>query len=159
MKSEVHFFMTKEDQEEFMQAFKNKINIIVNNGYYLELKFGKNQIQFDPSEWYENSILAGRIAYMTIDDMDNDAEKIYKEMKKYIIKNYMNNMNAINKMNNSESIVKTFYYSQRIQLWLSENEENILLQFKNGFVIFKPYLPTTPNARTLCEMRKQIYDI
>jgi hypothetical protein len=88
MKSELQFFMRKKNEEEFFALFNQRYQKKLNKSFYCELWIGLNFIQFCPSKIYENQLISGRIAYITIDSNDNRAESLYKEMRKYIKNNY-----------------------------------------------------------------------
>lgn len=140
MKSELQFFMRKENEEEFFDSFNERCEKKIYNSFYFELWIGLNCIQFHPSKIYENQLTSGRIAYITIDLNDNRAENLYKEMRQYIKKNYKNKMRAVSTINLAAVKCYNLYYTNDVASWILENPDKKLVQFKDGLVHFIPEL-------------------
>lgn len=140
MKSELQFFMKENNEAEFFAIFSGKYEKVINNSLFYELWIGLNFIQFCPSKIYGNQLTAGRIAYKTIDHNDIRSEDIYKEMRNYIKKNYMNKMGAMNKLSGAEKMCNNLYYSNEVANWVIEEPDNKLVQFKDAFVQYIPVI-------------------
>lgn len=135
----MQFFMIEKNEEEFFCLFNGKWERRENKTFFYELWIGLNVIQFDSSEIYGNQLTSGRIAYTTIDSNDNRAENLYKEMRKYIKKNYKNKMRAVH-ITGAEQMCNYFYYSNEVSNWVIEKPDNKLVQFKDSFVKFIPVM-------------------
>jgi len=138
MKSELQFFMKKNDEEEFFSVFNGKLEKKIDKYFFCELWLGLNFIQFCPSKIYENQLVSGRIAYMTIDPDYNRAESLYKEMRKYIKKNYQNKMRIVSNMSGAGRMCNDLYYTNEVANWVIEKSDNKLVQAKDSFVQFIP---------------------
>ncbi len=141
MKSQLQFFMKENNQEEFFRTFNEKCEKIIDKSFFYELWIGLNFVQFCPSKTYGNQLVSGRIAYMTIDSNDNRTEALYKEMRKYIKKNYKNKMRMVSNASGTEQISNNLYYTNDVANWVIEKFDNRLVQFKDGFLQFIPDMP------------------
>jgi hypothetical protein len=138
MKSELQFFMKDNNEEEFFALFSGRCESTINNSFFYELWIGLNFIQFCPSKTYGNQLTSGRIAYMTIDSNDDRAEILYKEMRKYIKKNYHNKMRIASNTASVGRLCNDLYFTNEVANWVFEKSDNKLVQAKDSFVYFIP---------------------
>jgi len=104
MESELQFFMTEKDQAEFFAYAETLIDCIVEaeNNVSL-LKIGGCEMKFIPAYFDDNILYTGKLKIQTIDadgkacDQEQQAKRAYRQLKKWIKKNYWSRLAFLDK--------------------------------------------------------------
>lgn len=147
MKGTIEFFMTPEENTQFLEFLQNECERVETNFAYSELWIGANYIQYQPSKVFANQLTAGRLAYMTQDISDGRAEVTFKKLKAALKKSLDNNMRLRSNFNGATSATKSFYFSIGVSEWIREDINRRLVQFKDGAVSFFPISKVQPTEQ------------
>lgn len=144
MKSELQFFMSSADEDEFVSMAKelsDSINKESDSQWHFMV--GDCPIQFLRSEQYGNELSAGRISIMTTGfyvhyRSSKSAESIYKKMRKWIKTRYSNDLVCRNiNIKGSEMKVRYFWVGPYVKQAIEPNKPLVLTIFKNSPVVFE----------------------
>lgn len=145
MRSEFQFFMTEEDQLDFLEFAEVYIDKIDKSPKaYWKLLVNDCYIQFEPSKFHNNDLISGRIAIAThgLDkeptcSYGTEAEKIYKKLRNWLKKTYTNKLLCRNiNIEGSSQVSKHLWIGPRAKKWKQKNL-GLLKQFPSGFAVFE----------------------
>ena len=145
MNSQIQFFMTKDDEIEFMNEFKDSDYDILNEeSYPIQIFYccGEEHVQFRPSRRFDKILRMGSFGIRTKSQSEDSkrCEKLYKKMRKWIKDNYINNLVVFNTKTMKREDAKPvssggIWLNPKIQNFLKENHI-VLKQCKNAFTEF-----------------------
>ena len=147
MRSQFEFFMTGEDEKEFLSMAGGLTDSIDRQSdTQWHFLVGDCPIQFLRCELHSNEFISGRIAIATSGfgiswESGNAGEKAYKRMRNWLKKSYSNKMTCRNiHIESSTMELKNFWYSHRVADLHSRNPDLALKQVPGGYVVFEPLL-------------------
>jgi len=142
MNSRIRFFMTKEDEEEAFNKFRDSDYAVLDgkdNPIHIFYSCGEESVQFYFSKRFDKILTIGSFGIKTRNESEDSkrCEKLYKKMRKWIKDNYTNNLVVFNtKMMKREDATPPsgggIWVSPRVEKLL-ENNQIILKQSKNTF--------------------------
>ena len=144
MRSEFQFFMTADDEDEFV-SFAEKMSDSVDRDSDIQWFFlvGDCRIQLLRSRIQGGDLISGRISIATTGfglsyDSGADGERVYKRLRSWLKKTYSNNMTCRNvNIENSIMEIRNFWMSPRVFQLLRDDPTVILKQSVGGFVVFE----------------------
>lgn len=147
MRSEFQFFMTAEDEGEFV-SFAKELSDRIEKGSDTEWFFwiGDCSVQFLRSRIRLSELISGRIALATSGfglafNSAADGERLYKHLRAWLRKSYSNELTCRNiRVENSKMEIKNFWVSSRVIALLRQEPGLSLKQIPGSFVVFEPKL-------------------
>jgi hypothetical protein len=136
MNSEVQFWMTSVDANEFLEYLKTGPYTVSGNETSIIVGKEEGLIHYEKCLLYNKDLCAGRIAIKTEDDT---TIKHYRKISRWIKTAYNNNVYGHSDILNSaiDVVVKypSFYVGKNAEIDAIDNRI-VLRQFKNGKVVF-----------------------
>ena len=151
MCSECQFFMSSEDEAEFLAHATTAHPLTVSGqGHIAALTCSIGSIQFLRSQRFDSTLTAGRIALETT-GLDSDSlvaesnlelERIYRQLRRWLQKRYTNDLVAYNESlpPDQRTVVRypRFWLAPYARSWLLNHSNAVLRQFRTGTVVFAP---------------------
>jgi len=143
MRSERQFFMTAEDESEFV-SFAEKLVDEIDRQSDIQwfLCVGDCRIQLLRSYVKNGAIISGRISVVTTGlepESKVGGERVYNQLRSWLKKFYCNEMKCRNiNIDGSDTDIKTMWTSPRILNLYRDGAPPTLKQNPNGFVVFEP---------------------
>ncbi len=151
MRSECQFFMSAEDEAEFIAhaTTAHPLNLS-SEGTISALFCSHGSIQFLRSQRYGSTLTAGRIALATtgldgeclFPDTAPSLERIYRQLRRWLQKHYTNDLVAYSEALPLErrKVVRypSFWLAPHARSWLLSHADAVLRQFLTGTVVFMP---------------------
>lgn len=145
MRSQFQFFMTTEDEPEFVSIAEEMSDDIYRRSNFLWfLRVGDCPIQLLRSRVQDGELISGRIAIATTGPKTTtyksaiEGERAYKRLRNWMKKSYSNEMTCRNvRIENSETDIKTMWASQRVIELMQSDSPPALKQRPGGFVVFE----------------------
>lgn len=152
MRSECQFFMSSQDESQFVAHATSTDSITVTgNGAIAALTSPFGSIQFCRSELFGSTLTAGRIALATTGldgepllpvDNASSLERIYKQLRRWLQTRYTNDLVAYNESFPPEQrkVVRypSIWLGPDARNWISSHADAKLRQFRTGHVVFTP---------------------
>ncbi len=150
MQSEIQFFMTQTDQEEFFAYAETLVDRLGNDqddkpaGTTI-FSIGKCKLLFTPSPFENNTLFAGKISINTLDekgkacDEEQRAKKTYRDIKKWIKKNYWSRLAYLDKTkNNKLTPSRAYFLGSDAKKWKDSNPGKHKLKLSaTSWVVFE----------------------
>lgn len=145
MRSEFQFFMTAEDEAEFVsfaEELADRVDRESDTQWFFVI--GDCSVQFLRSRIRRRELISGRIALATSGfglafDSAADGERLYKRLRAWLKKSYSNDLTCRNtRIENSKTEIKNFWVSGRVVAFLRQEPDLSLKQIPESFVVFEP---------------------
>jgi hypothetical protein len=145
MRSEFQFFMTAEDEAEFVlfaEPLAERLERASDTQWFLRI--GDCAVQFLRSRLHRGELISGRIALATSGfglccKAADECERLYKRLRSWLKKSYSNRMTCRNiRIKNSRMAIRTLWVSPRVLELLRHDPSITLKQIPEAFVVFEP---------------------
>ena len=143
MRSQRQFFMTDEDESEFVSFAEEMVDEIDRQSdIQWFLCVGECRIQLLRSYVKNGALISGRISVVTTGlepESKTGGERAYNRLRSWLKKFYCNEVTCRNvNIDGSDTDMKTMWISPRIIKLYRDGSPPTLKQNPNGFVVFEP---------------------
>ena len=153
MRSECQFFMSVQDEREFVEQAASAHSLAVaGEGHAAALIGPLGPIQFLRSELFGSTLTAGRIALATV-GLDGEPllseeaaprlERIFRQLRRWLQTRYTNDLVAFSEALPPEQrkVIRypSFWLGPDARRWHSTHPDATLRQFRTGAVVFMPH--------------------